>query len=282
MTAGRTFRKAEVAADRPRETARARPPTETALLHLQATAGNAAVVSLLAGGTPVVQRQTKSKYQLEQLVKGFPARTNEALAAYMTRFNRNHQQAGLDEEDKEIVKTFAASWWDDKIRVEQVQQRTQTKYELAAATARGTAFVSLNADAANNLYTVTRTASTKIQKLSGDQGFDTYSNGSTAAAESAVAINGLDVTGSTTALYARHDFQPAAAGVVNLQVQLGGSAGDFRRRKGDTSWTLVVVSEQVWDAMVAADSARWKAVIQAAQRESLANRTRVQIGAPPG
>lgn len=48
--------------------------------------------------------------------------------------------------------------------------------------------------------------------------------------------------------YTRHDFQPARAGVENIQVQLGG-ATNFRVGKGDTSSTLVVIDTAVWDAI---------------------------------
>jgi hypothetical protein len=89
-------------------------------------------------------------------------------------------------------------------------------------------------------------------------------------------LAGMTLSGSSSSGNARHDFQPTGSTNHNLQIQLGGAA-DFRRGKGDTSITLVVVEVALWDAMVAQDQARWLQVLAAAHRRSFANTSRIDL-----
>lgn len=93
-------------------------------------------------------------------------------------------------------------------------------------------------------------------------------------------LAGMTLSGSSSSGNARHDFQPTGSTNHNLQIQLGGAA-DFRRGKGDTSITLVVVEVALWDAMVAQDQARWLQVLEAAHRRSFANTSRIDLRVAP-
>lgn len=137
------------------------------------------------------------------------------------------------------------------------------------------AFVSLQQDADDGRYVVEASATQKIRQSSGEGPFP---NQAKVSVEEAVteAINGLDLTGSISFAYSRHDFQPTSSG-HNLQVQLGGSKLNYRRGQGDTSATLVVVEKALWDRMSKADPARWTLVLQAAHRQSFNNRQKIEL-----
>ncbi len=59
-------------------------------------------------------------------------------------------------------------------------------------------------------------------------------------------------------------------------MQLGG-ATNYWVGKGDTSQTLVVMSDALWNAMVTADRARWVQVLKAAHRRSYEQCARVEL-----
>lgn len=87
----------------------------------------------------------------------------------------------------------------------------------------------------------------------------------------AEAIKGLDLTGSITFKHTRHDFQPTGGNNINLQIQLGGS-GIYRKGKGDTSSTLVVI-----DLALYSNSKRFKSVVQAAHQLSFDNSEKIEL-----
>lgn len=255
--------------------------TTSAISRLQREAGNTAVSRLVEGA--VVQRQTKSKYALEQMVKELEPREKETSAKYLTRLHRKHQGAGLDEEDKSVLATFARSWWDDMLsdvvaEKEEARKKAAAEEERARrfAPVRDVGFTTLDADVDRGFYRVVRTASTKTRYASAESTFEAYSGGTSVAVAVEEAIAGLLLSGDTRAQHTRHDFQPSRDAVVNLQVQLGGS-GNFRVGKGDTSSTIVVIDAGLWADMLRADPARWTLVIQAAHRESFAGSSRIDI-----
>lgn len=140
------------------------------------------------------------------------------------------------------------------------------------AEAPGDAFVSLAADVKAGKYVMVETASAKIRMGTGEGPFEAYSGGTTVAEAVEAAIAGLDLTGSISFKYSRHDFQPSGAN-TNLQVQLGGSKV-YRSGKGDTSSTLVVIEPSVFS-----NTPRFKLVVQAAHRLSFANRAKIELKA---
>lgn len=276
-------------------------PAHHAVLQLQRWAGNDAVSRAIAGrsqatlpfmsraavapsATAVVQRQTQSRFKLEQKVRDTePKKKGETSAAYLKRLYLKYQPEGLDEEDKEVLRERAMYWYGDEFTDKPTKkvEKQQTKEELAAAAAKGQPFVSLANDVASGYYAMKVSAAKKIRKSSGEAPFGDYSGGKSVRDAVEEAIVGLDLSGSVSFQHSRHDFQPASAGVVNLQVQLGGSAGKYRVGKGDTSSTVVVINEKLFDAMKAADPTRWKAVLQAAHRQSFNNTQRIEL-VPPG
>jgi len=148
---------------------------------------------------------------------------------------------------------------------------------LAVSALKPLIFTSLADDAAASRYDLIATTSTNIRKPSGETPFAAYADGKTVATAVEEAIAGLDFTGSISFPHSRHDFQPTQDKVHNLQVQLGGSKGNYRSGKGDTSSTVVVVDKSLWDAQNTANSARWKKVIQEAHRQSFANQQKIEL-----
>jgi Tfp pilus assembly protein FimT len=142
------------------------------------------------------------------------------------------------------------------------------------AEAPGDAFASLEADVAAGRYVMVSTASNKVRKKSGEDPFEAYSGGVTVAEAVEAAIAGLDLTGSASFKYSRHDFQPTSVN-INLQVQLGGSK-PYRAKQGDTSSTLVVIEPSVFS-----NTPRFKLVVQAAHRLSFANSAKIELKAVP-
>lgn len=138
-------------------------------------------------------------------------------------------------------------------------------------------FVSLEADAESGLYDVAVAVSDKIRKASGEGPFEDYSDGTSVDDAVEQAIAGLDMTGSNSARYARHDFQPAQGETKNLQVQLGGSHGNYRFGQGDTSSTLVVIDGEVWRQLRESNAARLRQLVQSAHRRSFTERVRIDI-----
>jgi len=137
-------------------------------------------------------------------------------------------------------------------------------------------FVSLDVDVQNKLYQMTVTQTNKIRMKSGEDPFEEYSNGTSVSDAVLEAIEGLDLTGSISFKYSRHDFQPSSKETVNLQVQLGG-AKTYRSNKGDTSSTLVVISTTLFEQMYKSDKARLKQVLQAAHKLSFNKIARVDL-----
>lgn len=221
------------------------------------------------------------------MVKGFDAKKGETTKQYLARLHLGQKTAGLDAEDKSVIEAFAMYWWDD-VLVDVIAAKEKRKQEAAAEAARArrfapvrnAGFTTMAADVAAGFYVVTRTAAadTKTRNPTAEKQFaESYASDSTVALAAEDAIANLDVTASNSQKYARHDFQPGSARIVNLQVQLGGTAGSFRRGKGDSSTTLVVIDARLWDDMMVADPARWRLVIQAAHRESLRDGTGVYL-----
>jgi hypothetical protein len=240
------------------------------------------VVRRSAGG------RKKTDEEIQTLVSQLSPKRggNETIEQYMTRFKNRHQAQRLDGTDYAFAETTAKTYWKDELRQEEeAEKKPLTKVELAAQKARTTPFADLDTDVETELYTVTRARSRSIQQASGTEewggykNFEAYADGKSAAEAAEEAIAQLDLSGSSSGTHSRHDFQDASSGTVNLQVQLGGSK-DWRRFKGDTSWTMVAINEELWDAMKAADATRWKSVIQAAHRESLDNCQAIRIGPP--
>ncbi len=208
----------------------------------------------------------------------------ERIEEYMARFRTKTQARKLTVPELEYAQTYATTKWAEELKQEEKVEKKLSKVELAAEAANGTSFTDLDTDVASGLYRVERARSTKIQQASGlgegkELKFSEYADGKSPedAAEEAIAV--LDVWGSSNAAHARADEQDSSPGTVNLQVQLGGSA-NYRRGKGDTSWTLVTIDEDLFIAMRAVDADRWTLVIQAAHRESLANRQAIRIRRP--
>ena len=162
-------------------------------------------------------------------------------------------------------------WWDE------VSQRLQLdrSYRKVASTSDGdkeTKFVSLKADHDAGTYQLVVSKSSKIRMSSGESGFEDYTSGAMTVQEAvADAIANLDLTGSIKLKYSRHDFQPSSGGKINLQIQLGGSKV-YRKGKGDTSSTLVVIDEAIFR-----NSPRWRQVVQAAHRRSFNESSKVEI-----
>lgn len=128
------------------------------------------------------------------------------------------------------------------------------------------AFSSLDDDVANGVYTVgTQRASINVSRLSRD-----FADYSTQSIDEAVedAIANLDYSDSSQVQFARHDFQPSGGANYNLQVQLGGKAGNYRVGKGDTSATLVLIDTALFDELKLRNADRLLEVMRAAHRRS--------------
>ena len=141
------------------------------------------------------------------------------------------------------------------------------------------AFTTLDDDVTAGLYrTGASAASIDVSGLEGH--FQGYSKGKAIADAVEEAIAQLSCTGSSAAKHSRHDYQPTSSGNQNLQVQLGGSAGDYRRGEGDTSATLVVIDDELFQNLKARNAARLEDVLRAAHRQSYADGGRVTISKP--
>jgi hypothetical protein len=115
-----------------------------------------------------------------------------------------------------------------------------------------------------------------IRQVSGEADFESYSGGTSVNEAVAEAINGLDLTGSISFKYSRHDFQPSSSESVNLQVQLGGSK-PYRVGKGDTPSTFVVISDILFQKLIKMDKARLSQVIQEAHKMSYNTQSKVEL-----
>ena len=128
------------------------------------------------------------------------------------------------------------------------------------------AFSSLEDDVANGVYAVgTQRASIDVSLLTKD--FAEYSDQSIDEAV-ADAIANLDYSNSSQVRFARHDFQPTSGANYNLQVQLGGKAGNYRVGKGDTSATLVLIDTALFDELKLRNADRLLEVMRAAHQRS--------------
>ncbi len=158
--------------------------------------------------------------------------------------------------------------------------------EAAAAAAAAQAQVvaapalTLEGAAATYGYTLTVTPGAKIRNALAEADFVKWYLPSTMTIQEAVdeAIDSYALSKSTMPRYARHDFQPAPAGVENIQVQLGGSAGNFHKGDGDTSSTLVVIDTPVWEKIP--DGAR-REILALAHRRSFTGGSKVELRVPP-
>lgn len=131
-------------------------------------------------------------------------------------------------------------------------------------------------------YVLTVTTPAKIRYRSAEKDFvDSYSEGTTVKDAVDEAIDMWAAGSQATPRLTRFDFQPARAGVVNLQVQLGGSKGDFRRGKGDSSATLVVVDESLWEQLEAEDHDYLVRLVALAHRRSFTDSAKVELQGPP-
>jgi hypothetical protein len=213
---------------------------------------------------------------------------SERINEYMDRFRTKNQGQKLTDTELRYAQTYATTKWAAELKQEEkVEKKKLTPVERAADATKGTAFSDLDTDVAEGWYRVERAGSKKIQQSSGLGGgkeikFSDYAEGKSPEDAVEEAIMLLDVSGSANAAHARADEQDSSPGTVNLQVQLGGSAGNYRKGKGDTSWTLVTVDEDLFRAMRAANSVRWRLVLQAAHRESLETCQAIRIRRPPG
>ena len=142
-------------------------------------------------------------------------------------------------------------------------------------------FISLDDDQIRKLYMYKTEPSDKINVSKLENDFYVKS-GITIKQAVDDAIARLDVGGSLPFDYSRHDFQPASRGIENMQIQLGGSKLDYRRCKGDTSCTNVVVDSDLFLLMRTRDTERWKKVIQEAHRISFLRKVKVIIMPYPG
>ncbi|WP_370860782.1 hypothetical protein [Parabacteroides faecis] len=142
-------------------------------------------------------------------------------------------------------------------------------------------FISLDDDQIRKLYMYGTEPSDKINVSKLENDFYVKS-GITIKQAVDDAIARLDVGGSLPFDYSRHDFQPASRGIENMQIQLGGSKLDYRRGKGDTSCTNVVVDSDLFLLMRTRDTERWKKVIQEAHRISFLRKVKVIIMPYPG
>jgi hypothetical protein len=174
-----------------------------------------------------------------------------------------------DEHIAQVVKALEAAT-DRTVSWKKVEEKQEEQDE-------GAPFVSLEDDQTNGLYTVTYTPGAKIRYRSGERDFDDYTGGK-ASVDTAVeqAIEGLDLTGSISFQYSRHDFQPSPPEIHNLQVQLGGSR-NYHVGVGDTSSTLVIIEVELFESLRQTSPARLKKVLQAAHRYSFANRAKVEF-----
>lgn len=151
----------------------------------------------------------------------------------------------------------------------------------AAETHMAGMFVSLAADVTAGRYKITRSSEKKIRGRTAEKDFPTkYSEGKSVADAVAEAIAAMRADGTSRVTHSRLDSQPAGSDVYNFQVQLGGSAGDYRRGKGDTSSTVVIVPVELFQRESAADSARWVQVLQAAHTESFTNTSKLEFEMP--
>lgn len=128
-------------------------------------------------------------------------------------------------------------------------------------------------------YLLVAAPEAKIRDVEAEKDFLKTYLPSTMTLEEAVdeAIDSYALSRLEKPKYTRHDFQPARAGVENIQVQLGG-ATNFRVGKGDTSSTLVLIDTAVWDAIPDGDR---RELLALAHRRSFANRERIELRVPP-
>lgn len=137
-------------------------------------------------------------------------------------------------------------------------------------------FISLQDDMKKNYYKVTIESEPKINVSGISKNFKNQSGKSVQdAVEQALEV--LELDGSTSADYSRHDYQPASKSVENLQIQLGGSKLKYRQGKGDTSCTVVIVNARLFEKMAKLDPMRWKQVLRTAHTKSYNEQVKVTI-----
>ncbi len=219
-------------------------------------------ISAAFGPTAVVQRLNSAQKKLLDPIKAAVA----ALGTPEERWNRIKQE--LD-----TVNAGTEANIKDGARYLKVVA-TAPVVAPVVPVGPATPFVSLQADVDNGLYTVA-TGAAKIRASTGEDPFEAYSDGTSVDDAVEEAIAGLDLTGSISFKYSRHDFQPTSKG-QNLQVQLGGARA-YRVGKGDTSSTLVVVDDALWATLKALDAPRLKLILQAAHRQSFTNVEKVEL-----
>ena len=130
-------------------------------------------------------------------------------------------------------------------------------------------------------YELTVTTPAKIRYRSAEKDFaEDYSDGTSVEDAVNEAIDTWASGSQSTPRLTRFDFQPARAGVVNLQVQLGGSKGDFHRGQGDSSATLVVVDEALWTKLETEDRDYLVRLVVLAHRRSFRDAAKVELKSP--
>lgn len=266
-----------------------------AVLHLQRIIGNQAVqrlveragrttsvpmpiTSFTGSGTPI-QRALPAKFKKKENLEYFfgpppykdlpllkdPQRAFQEIKTYLEGMERGR---GMDQNVQELAGFM-------NVEVEKPPERV-----VEEEVGERVPFISLDDDVEHHRYTLQETGGAKIRYKSAESEFEDYSGGKSVKDAVEEAIESLDVRGDSKAPHSRHDFQPTGSERENLQVQLGGSSGSFRRGKGDTSSTLVVVNAGFFRLMVETDPVRWRLVLQTAHRLSFANSSKIEIGPP--
>jgi hypothetical protein len=206
------------------------------------------------------------KHEIESLLneKAYQPKKNEKVDDFNNRIGPKLARKFDKNEVEEILKQAK----ERHFKVEKPEQKKDEAVDMGR-------FVSLKKDIEAGYYKVVEQGGAKIKTSQHAKDFK-EKTGDTIGEAVLAAINGLDTSGSSKEKNSRHDFQPSSPGVHNLQVQLGGST-DYRRGMGDTSATLVVINEELFNAMRKANNGRLKDVLKAAHKLSYNKQKKVEI-----